>query len=170
MLSDIDVIHLMQLNHTAVQYYRQVHPYTLKHLVCLQTANLLLLGTSGPLRIVQLRCKEANNRYDSNAAAIATALQHNTSLQKLDLTDNKMSAVGARALATSLQHNTSLQTLVLNWNEIDDDGATAIAVVLQHNMSLLQVELEGNNIGNDGTAAIAVALQHNTSLQELNKQ
>jgi hypothetical protein len=56
------------------------------------------------------------------AVAIGAALQHNTSLRKLDLGNNDIGDDGAVSIGTGLQHNTSLHTLILCTNRIGHGG------------------------------------------------
>ena len=71
---------------------------------------------------------------------------------------------GARALAEALQHNTSLQKLTLICIYIGDEGARAFADALQTNTSLLELELNPNNFGLDERQVLSVIhnlLDHN---------
>ena len=56
---------------------------------------------------------------------------------------------GARHLATMLEKNTSLETLDLDNNKITDDGLKHLAIPLEKNTSLRWLSLNGNNITDD---------------------
>jgi Leucine-rich repeat (LRR) protein len=93
---------------------------------------------------------------DNDAVDIARALAGNTTLQTIDLTNNRIGDEGAIALAG----NTTLQTLDLTNNRIGYEGARALA----DNKTLQTLNLDSNEIGDEG----AIALAGNTTLQTLN--
>ena len=74
----------------------------------------------------------------SGAIALAAALQHNSSLLKLDLSgapysgSNSIGASGVSALATALQYNSTLTSLDQRFNSIGDSGASELAAALPH--------------------------------------
>ena len=108
-----------------------------------------------------------NNICDSGLSALPTALQHNSTLISLNLSFNKICQSGASALGTALQTNSTLTTLYLHSNNIDDSGANALATTLQHNSTLGALSLSYNNIGEWGWRALAIALQTNSALTHL---
>ena len=105
---------------------------------------------------------------DVGATALAQALHHNSTLEKLHLFDNNICDVGATDLAQALHHNSALKELNLVGNNISDAGATALAQALHHNSTLKELNLVGNNISDAGATALARALHHNSTLKELN--
>ncbi|XP_078381228.1 uncharacterized protein LOC144664006 isoform X3 [Oculina patagonica] len=109
-----------------------------------------------------------NNIGDHEATGVAEALQNNTSLKVLHLSDNNIGYHGATGLAEALQNNTSLTELNFSFNNIGDHGVTGLAEALKKNTSLTVMHLSHNNIGDHGATALAEALQKNTSLTELN--
>ena len=52
-----------------------------------------------------------------------------------------------KALATALQHNSTLLNLDLSWNNIGDSAACGLATALQHNSTLTALDLRFTNIG-----------------------
>ena len=88
-------------------------------------------------------------------------------LQKLDVSENGIDAVGAKAISSSLRTNTSLQELNMNLNSVGDDGATVIAEVLSENSTLKYLSLRRNNIGNDGATGFGKKLPQFLGLKDL---
>ena len=87
-----------------------------------------------------------------DAMALATALQRNTTLTRLDLTLNSLGDEGATALATALQGNTTLRYLYLCDNFIGKDGAMALSTALDGNTTLIRFSLWGNNLCGERTS------------------
>ncbi len=108
------------------------------------------------------------NLIDSEgAAALATALENNTSLTSLNLYGNNIGPEGAKAIAIALEKNTSLTSLYLSYNNIGSEGAEVLAEALENNTSLTSLDLNGNSIGPEGAKALAEALEKNSSLTSL---
>ena len=104
---------------------------------------------------------EASGGFTAKGAmAIANALEANTTLKELDLSDNSIGAEGAKAIARALEKNKTLTALDLRDNNIGDEGAIAIANALRENYSIRikRLNLNLNNIGDDGAIAIAKAV------------
>ncbi|MBW8308182.1 MAG: hypothetical protein K0M45_00830, partial [Candidatus Paracaedibacteraceae bacterium] len=108
-----------------------------------------------------------NQLGDEGAQAVASALQHNTALKKLNLRFNQIHEAGAQALATALQHNNILTKLNLSWNQISEAGAQALATALKENTTLTLLNLWANQMGEAGAQALATALKENTTLTSL---
>jgi Ran GTPase-activating protein (RanGAP) involved in mRNA processing and transport len=104
---------------------------------------------------------------DAGAAALADALQVNTTLTSLKLYFNKIGSDGAVALAGALKVNKTLTSFAFDLNIIGDAGGAALADALQFNVALKKLHLEGNGIGDAGMAAIANSLRGNTTLTSL---
>ena len=100
--------------------------------------------------------------------AIATFLQENNTLRKLDLEGNCISAEGATALAGVLSGLTSLTYLNLRDNNIGERGATALSQALQAHRSLVELDLRDNRMGAQGLASLVPAIEANTALVTLN--
>ena len=72
---------------------------------------------------------QANAIGDAGCAALARALEANTSLRHLDLHACNLHDDAASALAAGLRANSSLAVLNLKANYLSDRGATALAQV-----------------------------------------
>jgi Ran GTPase-activating protein (RanGAP) involved in mRNA processing and transport len=100
---------------------------------------------------------------------IANALHNNTTLQELNLWNNRASDIGVNALARALSDNNSaLRSLGLGQNGITDVGARDLAEMLKINTKLTRLWLFYNEIGDQGVQLLADALaRNNQSLQWL---
>ncbi|KAJ8603909.1 hypothetical protein CTAYLR_009709 [Chrysophaeum taylorii] len=134
----------------------------------------------------------ANDIGNEGAVAIAAALETNTLLRVLDLSDNNLRARAAASFARMLSVNSTLRALHLSQNPfggaprlldaagscrlsalslavtgIADVGAAKIAAALRVTSSLEWLNVSGNNITNHGALEIAKALAENTTLRHL---
>ncbi|XP_067056240.1 protein NLRC3-like [Acropora muricata] len=113
-----------------------------------------------------------NKIRDENAVALGKALESNTTLSYLNLTNypqpcEKIGPSGALALARALLKNSTLKCLVLRFNSIGDPGSLSFADALRTNSSLTKLDLYKNDIGALGTEAICKALQSNHVMTHL---
>ena len=125
--------------------------------------NLQSLNLSGNKVFADNKCRRI-----ANVVRMTKAIQINSTVQKLDMSNNSISGDGAAAISDSLKINVSLQELNLGWNNITTKGAKKIAEAIQVTKTLQTLNLSSNNISDDGTAAISDSLKINVSLQELN--
>jgi Ran GTPase-activating protein (RanGAP) involved in mRNA processing and transport len=91
--------------------------------------------------------------------------KHETLLEKLDLSGNKLNAECAEVLAPGLAKNTSLRSLHLNANFMGDKGASVLASVLLENRTLQELNIAYNKIKDGGVAAIASSLMKNFTIK-----
>ena len=129
-------------------------------------ASLVRLGL-GCSQDKSLSCMLYMNISDDVTVALAQALHHNSTLKRLELSNNNISDAGAVALAQVLHHNSTLERLYLSNNNISDAGAVALAQALHHNSTLERLYLSNNNISDAGAVALAQALHHNSTLEWL---
>ena len=108
-----------------------------------------------------------NNIGAKGAVALAEALLGNTTLTTLDLYLNSIGSEGAVALSEALLGNTTLRTLLLGRNDIGAECAVALAKALLGNAALMTIDLSFNDIGAEGAAALAELLRANKKLTEL---
>ena len=86
-------------------------------------------------------------------------LSHNTKLQKLYLSKNKLQSKGAVKIAKGLQKVSNLTTLDI-YNNISTEAADDIAAVLSHNTKLQELHIGGNNLQSAGVMKVANGLQN----------
>jgi Ran GTPase-activating protein (RanGAP) involved in mRNA processing and transport len=129
-------------NHSALAEFLEFSP----KMACLG------LGWSGPEGAIQ----------------IASTLKRNTTLTRLDLSNNKIGDAVATQIAAALKGNTILRRLGLGCNEIRDEGVRQIASALKENTTLTSLDLEQIGIGDKGVSQIAEILKENTTLIRLN--
>lgn len=98
------------------------------------------------------------------ASAMASALQHNRSLQLLDLENTSLAASSAATLAPVLSAHRSLTCLNLSGNHIDHCAFPTLACVLL-NPNLHTLNLSKNLIGAQGCKALAKNLVANCGLR-----
>ncbi|XP_068744276.1 NLR family CARD domain-containing protein 3-like [Montipora capricornis] len=109
-----------------------------------------------------------NEIGDSGAGALAKAMERNSTLTFLDLCiSGKIGDSGAAALAKAMELNSSLTELHLGYNEIGDSGAGALAKAMERNSTLTKLSLFGNEIGDSGAGALAKAVERNSTLTKL---
>ena len=102
----------------------------------------------------------SNNICDEGATAISISLKHNTSMKHLNMSRNK--------ITYSIQVNETLKQLDLSVNKIANEGASFISDGLKSNISLQQLNISHNNITDRGIKVIAEAIQINSTLQNIN--
>lgn len=96
---------------------------------------------------------------DEETEVLASALQKNNTIRKVDLSNNHIGDSGAKAIAKAftssilLRRNNTLMEINLSCNDISDMGACAFAEALEKNNTLIKLNLFGNNIGNKGAIA-----------------
>jgi len=108
---------------------------------------------------------EDNKIGDGSAGAIADALTTNISLTHLLLGRNNMRELVA--IADALKKNETLERLDVDGNKIDCDGAVAFAKAIKVNFTLRDLGLGNNNIGDRGLLVLAVGLKENSALEKL---
>ena len=85
---------------------------------------------------------EYNDIGDEGAAALATALENNKSLETLHISNNQITDVGALALIDALKNNETLSMIRINYNFISDDVVKKMKeIALTENF-----DIEGNKI------------------------
>ena len=95
--------------------------------------------------------------------------QHNwcTSLEELDLGNNRIGSKGAAVLGYGLMCCSKLQSLSLHGNEIHKDGAPILASGLKHCHTLTTLKLDYNHFCSEGTADFFATIKHFKYLQSL---
>lgn len=112
----------------------------------------------------------ANDLCDQSIALLMDVLSvERTNLESLNLSDNRITRVGATAVADMLEINDHLTHLWLEVNRIDDRGVEAIATALEKsNRTLEQLYLSGNErITDESVPALIRMVKTNRSLTHL---
>ncbi|CAF2589720.1 unnamed protein product [Rotaria sp. Silwood2] len=123
--------------------------------------------------IIDKRCSklrlENNDISAKGATILANGLYGNTTLVDLQLSNNRISDMGAHALAQVLSiNNFTLELLELHWNGITDVGAEYLAEMLKTNKTITLLGLGFNRIGNRGVRLLTSAITcYNETLQWL---
>ena len=84
-----------------------------------------------------------------------------TSLESINLGNNKIQKSGAAALAKALTLNSKIKNLDLRINSIGDDGCNAICLQACKSKSIESLNLSGNGIGYQSASPICVLLRKN---------
>jgi len=80
----------------------------------------------------------------------------------------KVESVGIISIASALEQNKSLQRLDLSYCDIDDDGITKLATSLKHSNTTLQnLNIEGNYISSSGIYALLKCVYDTSSMTSL---
>lgn len=98
---------------------------------------------------------------------LTNAIAKNTTLKRLDLSNNNINIEGVKHLANILKENKTLQEINLAGNNIGDKGAKCLADMLAVNKTLQVIELNLNDIGDEGAQSIAASLSEDTGLQRV---
>ena len=123
-----------------------------------------MLSCNKPLTELNLRSCDIP---EGGLREIARGLLQNTSLKKLDISENNLGMEGSVALAEMLSCNKSLTELNLWSCDIPQAGLREIARGLLQNTSLKKLDISGNKLGMEGSVAQAEMLSCNKSLTEL---
>jgi len=132
------------------------------------------LAESQPVQALKL---EHRNISSVGAVSVFRSLEHNTTLEELDLSESwqlaggDSGAVGC-AIERMLKVNRTLKVLKLSHCKIDTTVATHVASGLTHNTSLVELIIgvdvfSRNNITSEGCVHVFKALRNNISLKNL---
>jgi Leucine Rich repeat len=86
---------------------------------------------------------------DEFVTILVTGLKDNVMLEKLDLSGNEITNVGAEALANVFYYNRTITELSLLSNRIASHGAVAIACALRYNPVIVKLYMADNQISQD---------------------
>ncbi|KAM3936901.1 leucine-rich repeat-containing protein 74B [Leptodactylus fuscus] len=99
--------------------------------------------------------------------AIALSLVTNTSIVKLDLSDNWLEGEGAAAIADMLKENCYISELHLCDNRLAQKGAKVLSLMLLENMTLQKVNLSGNEFNDQAASCLSEALMNNQKVESM---
>ena len=134
---------------------------------CIIPNNALVDVIQGIMQVITLQKLNisSNKISDDGAIAFSECLKTNTTLIELDMSWNNITCKGASVIEEAIQVNTALQKLNISNNKIFDDGAITFSECLK---TLIELDISWNNITCKGASVIAEAIQVNTALQKLN--
>jgi hypothetical protein len=130
---------------------------------------LLAQALYGNTHVTTLRL--GNKIGNAGAIMLAEMLEHNITLEVLDLSDNaSISAQGIKSLAKALEKNKTLKSLNLSGTNIKQQACEALGKMLKANTTLKMLVIDGtgfHKFGDNGVKALKAGLELNTSLTEL---
>ena len=158
--ADVCVRFFRALNQSHMEHHLSVKGLTYQ----LQTVEPFTVGLTESMCVKVL--DSSNNEINSNGAvSILTSLEHNTSLEELNLsgnthlTEGDSEAVGC-AIERMLTVNRTLKVLKLFHCRLDDSVAKHIAAGLATNLSLESLDIDGSNIHITSLVCVIQALEH----------
>ncbi|KAL7983154.1 hypothetical protein Chor_000016, partial [Crotalus horridus] len=132
-----------------------------------EAAKALALSLTSNTSIVKLNLSD-NGLDGDGAVAMAEMLKENCYISELDLSENKVGVKGTAALSTVLQENPILVSLKLSGNELNDRAAKYLADALVTNQKVEHLDLSHNRLGEPAGEALGVAMAENVGLKQLN--
>ena len=110
-----------------------------------------------------------SNFSSENVLRLASVLRVNTRLKELNIRYCDIQSSDSVHLAKALEENTTtqLQTLKLEDNPIGSEGAVAFASMLKKNQCLKTLDLRDDSVGVEGALKLIESLKHNTTLEKL---
>ncbi|XP_026572873.1 leucine-rich repeat-containing protein 74B [Pseudonaja textilis] len=131
-----------------------------------KAAKALALSLTSNTSIVKLNLSD--NGLDGNGAiAMAEMLKENCYISELDLSENRVGIKGAEALSAVLRENPVLVTVKLSGNELNDRAAIYLADALVTNQKVEHLDLSHNMLGQPAGEALGVAMAENVGLKKL---
>ncbi|XP_053313201.1 leucine-rich repeat-containing protein 74B-like [Spea bombifrons] len=137
------------------------------HGLGLQAVKALALSLVTNTSIVRLDLSD-NWLEGDGAAAIADMLKENCYISEIYLSGNKLGLKGAKALSLMLVENTTLRKIGLSGNEFNDQAAPYISDAFMNNQKLESVDLSHNMFGDGSGEILGTAISENTGILELN--
>ena len=138
-----------------------------------------LVGLAGGSSVKALNLSYNNKIGSTGAVSIFRSLEHNTSLEEVDLSENSRLAVGnSEAVGCAIERmlNVNRTLKVLNLSDCGLNGLVAITHIfgsLEHNTSLEELDLSGNSqLAEGDSEAVGCAIERmlnvNRTLKVLN--
>ena len=129
------------------------------------SVQLIVDGLSHNTSLEKLYMSDSNFS-SQNVLHLASVLRVNTRLKTLDIAHGNIQSSDSVHLAKALEENTTtqLQTLWLGGNPIGSEGAVALASMLATNKSLAKLNM--NSIQGEGAVCLAKALENNSTVRE----
>lgn len=141
-------------------FYFELTELSLK---CLRD-NLSLFSNLRSLKVIDYKAID-----DSFAKEIANHIRNNRSIVSLKISNTCVTTVGLRAIVQSLGEDATLEKLNLSFNRINDDGAVYLAEMLLENKVLKELDFSWNqNVTPIGTQALCESIKTNSTLKRVN--
>eukprot|EP00792_Barthelona_sp_PAP020_P011033 TRINITY_DN4824_c0_g1_i1.p1 TRINITY_DN4824_c0_g1~~TRINITY_DN4824_c0_g1_i1.p1 ORF type:complete len:427 (+),score=128.28 TRINITY_DN4824_c0_g1_i1:67-1347(+) len=117
--------------------------------------NSILMGIEGHENLVTLELR-AFSLNDFHIQPLCVALRKNSSIERIDLSWNRITAAGVRHFAKLITHRGLFTHISLVDNDIQSEGCKYLANAFVHakNLKLKHLNLRRNNIQDDGFVAI----------------
>ncbi|XP_078237988.1 leucine-rich repeat-containing protein 74B isoform X3 [Pogona vitticeps] len=131
-----------------------------------KAAKALALSLTNNTSVVKLNLSD-NWLGGEGTAAIAEMLKENCFISDVDLSENRSGVHGAKALSAALRANATLVTLKLSGNELNDEAAQYLAEALVTNHKLASLDLSHNRLGEAAGEVLGAAIAENVGLKEL---
>ena len=131
------------------------------------SVQLIVDGLSHNTSLEKLNISESNFS-SQNVFQLASVLRVNTRLKELNIRCCNIQSSDSVHLAKALEESTTtqLQTLLLGANPIGSEGAVAFADMLATNKSLVKLDISSCNIQGEGAVCLAKALEKNSTVRE----
>ena len=107
------------------------------------------------------------NIDDKQIKQIVHIIKKNKTIQKLDLSFNSITEIGAKSIAYLLKNNPVITDINLELNYIKDNGVKAITQALEKNITLTSLNLSVNNISDEGARYISNLIKKNNTLKQI---
>jgi hypothetical protein len=107
---------------------------------------------------------------DADVGVLLKALQHNHTLEELDLSRNNIGngPLAGRELAKVLTRNETLTILNLAWNNIRGDKGAIVMQSLRYNQTLKRLDLSWNGLADQVGSVLGSTLRFNESIESIN--
>lgn len=111
--------------------------------------------------------KIGDNGVNTLSNVFWSTMHNITKLQKLDLSDNRLTWQGVTRLMDSLSQNQTVETLILDNNYLGGRASICLVNFLWENFTLKRLSMVNCQLELDACTAIASGLERNSSLQAL---
>eukprot|EP01028_Stygiella_incarcerata_P008505 TRINITY_DN3711_c0_g1_i1.p1 TRINITY_DN3711_c0_g1~~TRINITY_DN3711_c0_g1_i1.p1 ORF type:complete len:637 (+),score=238.40 TRINITY_DN3711_c0_g1_i1:134-2044(+) len=128
-----------------------------------------LLENSKTLRTVVLEWNQIGSE-DHGIEAIGRGVSLSSSLEAIDLRNNRITPQSAVILAESFKSSHGLSRIDLRWNMLGNGGARAILEAARSNSRLMDVQVTGNNVSYEIQMEITRILERNKSLHGIDER
>lgn len=106
-----------------------------------------------------------NNRMQDRGAQLCSVVLGSISLEKLDISFNRVSTVGIKAIMKSLSENDSLRYLGLSGIPLDQNSSKAVSYALAYNQSLEELKIDSCSVGYSGQRHIVAGIVSNRNVK-----